>query len=163
MLLGGDELGRTQGGNNNAYAQDNEVSWYDWDSVDAEFLSFTRKLISLRAAHPVFRRRRWFRGEPVSGTEIDDMIWFTPDGTEMTHDDWRTGHARSVAVFLNGEAITAVGSRGQRIVDDSFLMLFNASSEPSNFTLSSRLGSWEWDVEFDTADDTRSRIIPDGL
>ncbi|MXW75072.1 MAG: glycogen debranching protein GlgX [Acidimicrobiaceae bacterium] len=155
MLLGGDELGRTQGGNNNAYAQDNEVSWYDWDSVDAEFLFFTRKLISLRAAHPVFRRRRWFRGEPVSGTEIDDMIWFTPDGTEMTHDDWRTGHARSVAVFLNGEAITAVGSRGQRIVDDSFLMLFNASSEPSNFTLSSRLGSWEWDVEFDTADDTR--------
>ncbi len=155
MLSGGDELGRTQRGNNNAYAQDNEVSWYDWHNIDAEFLSFTQKLISIRAAHPVFRRRRWFKGEPVGGAEIDDIIWFTPEGTEMSHDDWRAGHARSVAVFLNGEAITAVGSRGERIVDDSFVMLFNASSEASDFTLSPRLGSCEWHVEIDTADTAR--------
>ncbi|MDE0066740.1 MAG: glycogen debranching protein GlgX [Acidimicrobiaceae bacterium] len=155
MLLGGDELGRSQGGNNNAYAQDNEVSWYDWHRVDAEFLSFTRKLISLRSTHPVFRRRRWFKGEPVSGAEIDDMIWFTPKGSEMAYNDWHAAHARSVAVFLNGEAITAAGSQGERIVDDSFLMLLNASSEAVDFTLSSRFGSWQWNLEIDTADNAR--------
>ena len=151
MLLGGDELGRTQSGNNNAYAQDNEVSWYDWDNVDDDFLAFIKGLIAFRAAHPVFRRRHWFKGEPVGGHEIDDMIWFTPQGSEMTHHDWETGHARSVAVFLNGEAITAVGSRGERVVDDSFLMLFNSRPEPVNFTLPGCLGE-EWHVEIDTAE-----------
>ena len=152
MLLGGDELGRTQSGNNNAYAQDNEVSWYDWDNVDDEFLAFIRRLIAFRAAHPVFRRRHWFKGEPVGGHETDDMIWFAPQGSEMTHHDWETGHARSVAVFLNGEAITAVGSRGERVVDDSFLMLFNARPEPVNFTLPGCLGDFQWHVEIDTAE-----------
>ena len=152
MLLGGDELGRTQSGNNNAYAQDNEVSWYDWDNVDDDFLAFIKGLIAFRAAHPVFRRRHWFKGEPVGGHEIDDMIWFTPQGSEMTHHDWQTGHARSVAVFLNGEAITAVGSRGERVVDDSFLMLFNARPEPVNFTLPVCLGDFQWHVEIDTAE-----------
>ena len=152
MLLGGDELGRTQSGNNNAYAQDNEVSWYDWDNVDDDFLAFTKRLIAFRAAHPVFRRRHWFKGEPVGGHETDDMIWFAPQGSEMTDHDWETGHARSVAVFLNGEAITAVGSRGERVVDDSFLMLFNSRPEPVNFTLPARLGDWEWHLEIDTAE-----------
>ena len=152
MLLGGDELGRTQSGNNNAYAQDNEVSWYDWDNVDDEFLAFIRRLIAFRATHPVFRRRHWFKGEPVGSHEIDDMIWFAPQGSEMTDHDWQTGHARSVAVFLNGEAITAVGSRGERVVDDSFLMLFNARPEPVNFTLPARLGDFQWHIEIDTAE-----------
>ena len=152
MLLGGDELGRTQSGNNNAYAQDNEVSWYDWDNVDDDFLAFIRRLIAFRATHPVFRRRHWFKGEPVGGHETDDMIWFAPQGSEMTHHDWETGHARSVSVFLNGEAITAVGSRGERVVDDSFLMLFNARPEPVNFTLPGCLGDFQWHVEFDTAE-----------
>ena len=151
MLLGGDELGRTQGGNNNAYAQDNEVSWYDWNSVDDEFLAFTRQLIALRATHPVFRRKHWFSGEPICG-EIDDMIWFTPEGAEMTENDWAVGHARSLAVFLNGEAITATGSQGERLVDDSFLMLFNSNPEPVIFTLPTRFGTWEWHVEIDTAE-----------
>ena len=152
MLLGGDELGRTQSGNNNAYAQDNEVSWYDWDNADDDFLAFIKRLIAFRAAHPVFRRRHWFKGEPVGGHEIDDMIWFAPQGSEMTDHDWQTGHARSVAVFLNGEAITAVGSRGERVVDDSFLMLFNSRPEPVNFTLPVCLGDFQWHVEIDTAE-----------
>ena len=152
MLLGGDELGRTQSGNNNAYAQDNEVSWYDWDNVDDDFLAFIKGLIALRAAHPVFRRRHWFKGEPVGGHEINDMIWFAPQGSEMTDHDWQTGHARSVAVFLNGEAITAVGSRGERVVDDSFLMLFNSCPEPVNFTLPVCLGDFQWHLEIDTAE-----------
>ena len=156
MLLGGDEIGRTQGGNNNGYAQDNDVSWYDWDNVDREFLNFTKRLIALRAAHPVFRRRRWFRGEPVSGHEIDDMIWFSPEAVEMTQDDWRDGRAGSLAVFLNGEAITAVGAHGERVVDDSFLMLFNSNPSPVHFQIPGGLGhgsfgDWEWRVEVDTA------------
>ncbi len=162
MLLGGDELGRTQRGNNNAYAQDNEVSWYDWDNIDEEFLAFTRRLIAFRAAHPVFRRRHWFKGEPVDGHEIDDMIWFTAQGSEMTRHDWETGHNLSVAVFLNGEAITAVGSRGERILDDSFLMLFNSRPHPVNFTLPDRLGPglghFEWSVEIDTAESNIAEI-----
>ena len=152
MLLGGDELGRTQGGNNNAYAQDNEVSWYDWDNVDSGLLAFTRRLISFRAAHPVFRRRHWFKGEPVNGHEIDDMIWFAADGAEMTRQDWEAGQTLSVAVFLNGQAITALGSRGERVVDDSFLMLFNSKPHPVDFTLPVRLGDFEWHVEIDTAE-----------
>ncbi|MCQ3807638.1 MAG: glycogen debranching protein GlgX [Acidimicrobiaceae bacterium] len=152
MLLGGDELGRTQGGNNNAYAQDNEVSWYDWDSIDEEFLAFTKRIVALRATHPVFRRRHWFKGEPVDGHEIDDMIWFAADGAEMTRHHWEAGHNLSVAVFLNGEAITAVGPRGERVVDDSFLMLFNSRPRPVDFTLPARLGECEWLVELDTAE-----------
>ena len=152
MLLGGDELGRTQSGNNNAYAQDNEVSWYDWDNVDNELLAFTKRLIAFRAAHPVFRRRHWFKGEPVSGHEIDDMIWFTADGAEMTRQNWEASQTLSVAVFLNGQAITAVGSRGERVVDDSFLMLFNPKPHPVDFMLPVRLGDFEWHVEIDTAE-----------
>ena len=152
MLLGGDELGRTQSGNNNAYAQDNEVSWYDWGNLDGDLLAFTRRLIAFRAAHPVFRRRHWFKGEPVDEPGIDDMIWFAADGAEMTCHDWEAGQTLSVAVFLNGQAITAAGPRGERVVDDSFLMLFNSKPDPVDFTLPVRLGDFEWLVEIDTAE-----------
>ena len=112
MLLGGDEIGRTQRGNNNAYCQDNEISWYDWERVDEDLLEFTRRLIALRREHPVFRRRRWFQGRPIRGTV--DIGWFRPDGTEMDDDDWDAGFAQSIGVFLNGDAITDRDERGQR-------------------------------------------------
>ena len=145
MLLGGDEIGRTQGGNNNGYAQDNPTCWYDWDDVDREFLGFVQRLVALRADHPVFRRRRWFEGRPIRGGALDDMGWFTPDGVEMTDDDWEVGYASSLAVFLNGEAVTPP--------DDSFLLLCNAHDEPVTFVVPEGLGGDVWRVEIDTAAD----------
>jgi len=147
MLLGGDEVGRSQGGNNNAYCQDNEISWYDWEKPDTELLAFTTKLIALRRRHQVFCRRRWFQGRPLRGTA--DILWLRPDGTEMTEADWNA-HEVSVGLFLNGEAITSPGLRGERIVDRSFLLLINASPEPRKWTIS---GSWgqEWECVLDTA------------
>ncbi|OAN37008.1 glycogen debranching protein GlgX [Mycolicibacterium iranicum] len=138
MLCHGDELGRTQGGNNNGYCQDNEITWIDWDNVDTELLEFTRTVSQLRAQHPVFRRRRFFNGKPVGrrGQEgLPDIAWFTPDGAEMTGEDWGSGFAKSVGVFLNGHGIPDMDARGQRVVDDSFLLFFNAHHEPIDFTL----------------------------
>ncbi|MGI9614949.1 MAG: glycogen debranching protein GlgX [Acidimicrobiales bacterium] len=151
MLLAGDEIGRTQGGNNNAYAQDNEVSWLDWSSVDGELLDFVRRLVRFRADHPIFRRRRWFEGRPIHGAGVYDMSWFRPDGSEMTDDDWAVGYARSLAVFLNGNAITARGPQGERIVDDSFLMLCNAANDAVSYILPSGLGGNDWEIELDTS------------
>ena len=147
MLLAGDELGRTQQGNNNAYCQDNEVSWVDWEAggKHADLLEFTRALIALRREHAVFRRRRFFSGE-LGGQR--DISWLTPAGTEMTQADWQASYARSLAVLLNGEAITEPGPRGETITDQSFLLLFNAHYEPVTFTLP---GSG-WQVVFDTGD-----------
>ena len=147
MLLGGDEIGRTQHGNNNAYCQDNEISWYDWDNTDEELLAFTTKLIALRRRHPVFCRRRWFQGRPLRGTA--DILWLRPDGTEMSEDDWND-HEVSVGLFLNGEAISSHGARGERVIDSSFFLLINASPEPRKWTVS---GSWgqEWECLLDTS------------
>ncbi len=152
MLLGGDEVGRSQGGNNNAYCQDNEISWYDWENCDVELLAFTTKLIALRRQHPVFCRRRWFQGRPLRGTA--DILWLNPDGSEMTEEDWNNPEV-SVGLFLNGEAITSPGARGERVVDASFLLLINASSEPRKWTIS---GSWgqDWECQLDTAATTES-------
>ena len=105
MLSGGDEIGRTQRGNNNAYCQDNEISWHDWDAVDEDLLAFTQRLVALRKAHPVFRRRRFFEGAPAMGSTLDDIGWFRPDGDPMHPDDWHVGHARALSLFLNGNAL----------------------------------------------------------
>ena len=152
MLLGGDELGRTQRGNNNAYCQDNEISWYDWDHVDADLVEFTRLLIALRRDHPVLRRRRWFQGHSIRGSV--DLGWFRPDGAEMSDDDWEASPP-SVGVFLNGAAITDRDRRGQPITDDSFLLLFNTHPEPIEWTLPKQWGQW-WELLTDTADPARS-------
>ncbi len=136
MICHGDELGRTQGGNNNGFCQDNEITWIDWATADAELLAFTRTVSELRAGHPVFRRRRFFSGKPVGRrgeAGLPDIAWFTPDGDEMTGDDWGAGFAKSVAVFLNGHGIPDRDPRGQSIVDDSFLLFFNAHHEPLEF------------------------------
>ncbi|MFA9444569.1 glycogen debranching protein GlgX [Egicoccus sp. AB-alg6-2] len=154
MLLGGDELGRTQGGNNNGYCQDNEISWYDWDAVDEDLLAFTRGLIGLRAEHPIFRRRRWFQGRPLRGEEIDDIAWLRPDGTEMDDEDWDASYAKSLQVFLNGRGIASPDPRGQQIVDDSFLVLFNAGDQPIEFTLPPAAWGQRWEVVVDTSADT---------
>ena len=148
MLLGGDEIGRTQRGNNNAYCQDNEISWFDWRQVDEELLAFTRRIIALRREHPVFRRRRWFQGRPIRG--VPDIGWFRPDGAEMDDADWETGFARSVAVFLNGDAIPDRDERGRRVTDDWFLLILNAHDQPIDWTLPSH-GVARWRVVLDTA------------
>jgi len=143
MLLSGDEVGRTQHGNNNAYCQDNEVSWFDWSSIDEDLLDYTKGLIALRHGHPVFQRRRWFQGRPLRGTP--DVAWLKSDGTEMTEDDWSSGRASDIGMFLNGDAIRTRDPRGQRVVDDSFLLLFNASPEPIEWKIADHWGdAWEW-------------------
>jgi glycogen operon protein len=137
MLLGGDEFGRTQLGNNNGYCQDNDISWYDWSLVEAneDLVEFTTFLINLRRQHPVFHRRRFFFGRAFHGSDCTDIAWFTPEGGVMSEDDWRDGPARSMTVFLNGEAIPDPDTRGERVVDDSFLLVLNADPDAVEFTV----------------------------
>jgi isoamylase len=151
MIVAGDERGRTQGGNNNAYCQDNETSWLDWEHADGALVAFTSSIIALRKRHPVFRRHRWFEGERAEG-QAADIIWLRPDGTEMTDDDWKAGFARSIGVFLNGDAIPSVTPRGEPLVDDSILLLFNAHFEPVEFVLPDEPIGRRWVRVIDTAD-----------
>ena len=153
MIAHGDEIGRTQRGNNNVYCQDSELSWMDWSLVDenADLLAFARKVTKLRKKHPVFRRRRFFDGEPIrTGDEVRDIAWLTPAGQEMTHDDWNKAFDKCVAVFLNGDAIDAPNARGERVVDDSFLLCFNAHSRDVEFVTPHDDYAQEWTVELDT-------------
>ncbi len=153
MITHGDEVGRTQQGNNNAYCQDSELAWIDWSLVDknAELLAFARKVTKLRRKHPVFRRRRFFDGEPIrSRDEVRDIAWLTAAGREMTHDDWNQGLDKCVAVFLNGDAITAPNARGERVVDDSFLLCFNAHKRAVEFVTPHDDYAREWTVEIDS-------------
>ncbi|WP_454561405.1 glycogen debranching protein GlgX [Mycobacterium haemophilum] len=155
MIAHGDEIGRTQLGNNNVYCQDSELSWMDWSLVDknADLLAFARKATHLRKQHPVFRRRRFFEGEPIrSGDEVRDIAWLTPAGQEMTHEDWGRGFDKCVAVFLNGDAITAPNARGELVVDDSFLLCFNAHDHGMEFVTPHTDYAQEWTVELDTND-----------
>ncbi len=154
MLVGGDEMGRSQGGNNNAYCQDNEISWIDWSQRDEQLLllGFTRRLMDFRRSHPVLRRRRWFQGRSIRGHELKDIAWFTPDGAEMTDADWDAGYAKVLGVFLNGDEIPNHDPRGRRIVDDSLLLLFSAHHEPIDFTIPSGPYGDLWDLAFDTAE-----------
>jgi glycogen operon protein len=151
MLLAGDELGHTQGGNNNAYAQDNPTSWLDWKGAESDFTEFVHRLARLRRQHPVFRRRRWFQGRTVVGETRDDIAWLTPAGELMTDADWQVSFARSIGVFLNGEAIPSPGPQGERIVDDSFLVLFNAYDGHLDYTLPPEVYGTEWVRLLDTA------------
>ena len=153
MLTAGDEFGRTQGGNNNAYCQDNEISWIDWSLAETEERPprlRQRSCPSCGADHPVFQRRRFFSGrEAEDGTR--DIVWLTPAGEEMSASDWHTGYAKSLVVFLNGDAITEPGPRGEQIADDSFLLLINAHHEDMTFTLPGR------EIRQEVADRARHR------
>ena len=159
MLSHGDELGRTQHGNNNAYCQDNEISWMDWERLRDNFplLDFVQRLTRLRRDHPVFRRRRFFRGRPPAdpdASRLSDIAWFTPDGREMSEADWRAGFAKSLQVFLNGEAISEPGRHGERVRDDSFLLIFNAHHEGLRFTVPPERYGDTWLQVIDTAEPT---------
>jgi glycogen operon protein len=152
MLVAGDESGRTQRGNNNAWCQDNEISWLDWNLDDErrDLLEFTRQLIQLFHNHPVLRRRKFFQGRPVRGAEIKDISWFRPDGREMADEDWRNEQLRSLAVELSGEAIDEADERGRRIEDDTLLLLLNAHHRPVSFTLPDHRSGIVWEQVLDT-------------
>jgi isoamylase len=154
MLLGGDELSRTQYGNNNAWCQDNEVSWFDWETAvdQQELLEFTQRLILMRRHHPVFRRRYFLRGTSVDGSGLPDVWWFRPDGRRMTRRDWEDGGRRTLGMFLNGEEIHETTSRGEPIGDESFLLLFNAHHEPATFQLPARRFGARWKLDLSTAE-----------
>jgi isoamylase len=157
MISHGDELGRTQNGNNNGFCQDNELTWVHWDEADTELLEFTRSVSALRAAHPVFRRRRFFKGVPVRRRGVEgqpDVSWFRPDGSEMNDDDWDSGFGKSVAVYLNGLGIPDLDARGQRVTDDSFFLCFNAHHEPIEFTMPPGEFGSAWLPVVDTAEVT---------
>ncbi|HSD86584.1 MAG TPA: glycogen debranching protein GlgX [Kofleriaceae bacterium] len=155
MLLGGDEMGRTQQGNNNGYCQDSEISWFDWEHRDGELVDFTRKLSELRREHPVLRRRGWFQGRPIrpshgKGPALPDIGWFSPDGTEMEDEHWDSAETRSLQVFLNGAGITVPDERGQPILDDTFLIIFHAHPEDRELTLPEQRWGASWVRVFDT-------------
>ncbi|HEX7661286.1 MAG TPA: glycogen debranching protein GlgX [Pseudonocardiaceae bacterium] len=172
MVLHGDELGRTQHGNNNSYCQDSDVSWLDWKAAgkESDLQTFTSKMIAFRRAHPVFRRRRFFEGRPTSREsevhdQIHDIAWFTPMGREMTEQDWEVQFGRAIAVYLNGTGIAERDEYGEPVVDDSFLLCFNAHYEDIEFTVPADEYAREWAVVVDTTDGTvvvGSTTRPDG-
>jgi isoamylase len=152
MLLGGDEIGRTQRGNNNGYAQDNEISWFDWEigRRDRQLLAFTRSLIRLFKGHPVLRRRRFFQGRQIRGSRVKDLTWFALDGMEMTDAEWQAPGVKTLAVQLAGDAIDDRGPRGERVLDDTLLVILNADDRAVAFTLPDHESARRWEVVFDT-------------
>jgi glycogen operon protein len=166
MLLAGDESGNTQFGNNNAYCQDNEISWIDWNAQDKELMEFTAQLIQFRKSHPVFARKQWFKGRPVRARGLTDIGWFLPDGTEMTEEHWKTGYAKSLGVFLYGGGLNTVDQEGKAIVDDSFYILFNGHGGPLDFKLPVSKYGKSWKKVWDTAHPTNGNgkeYAPDGI
>jgi isoamylase len=155
MLLGGDEIGRTQNGNNNAYCQDNEISWYDWERADAALLAYVQALISLRNQHPAFRRRGWFQGRSIHGEQVSDIAWFVPDGSPMDEEHWSEAIARAIGLFLDGDEL-GVDQRGQPISDSSFYVMLNAAADPVEFVVPGT----DWGNRWRTLLDTRSAEPP---
>jgi glycogen operon protein len=166
MLLAGDEAGNTQFGNNNAYCQDNEISWIDWNAQDKELMEFTAQLIQFRKSHPMFARKQWFKGRPVRARGLADIGWFLPDGTEMTEEDWKTGYAKSLGIFLFGGGLNTVDQEGRPITDDSFYILFNAHGGELDFKLPVSKYGKTWKKVWDTAhpeDGNGTEYAPDGV
>src|SRR5450631_1568809 len=153
MLLAGDAIGHSQQGNNNAYCQDNEISWMDWSegSKDTELLKFVRQVITLRKNHPVFRRRNFFQGRAIKGAGVKDILWLRPDGSEMTDEEWGQESARSLGLFLAGEALGEQDERGQRVTDQNFVLLMNAHHEPVSFRLPTVSSGMVWVALIDTS------------
>ena len=152
MLCGGDEMGRTQGGNNNAYCQDNEISWIDWqpERDQRRLLDFTRRLIHLRNEHPTLHRRNFFQGRRIHGDEVRDVDWFRPDGHEMTDDEWAAPYVRSLGMLLNGEPMDEAVGEPEPAVDAAFLLLVNAYWEGVVFTIPAPPTGARWEVVADT-------------
>src|SRR3989454_331526 len=161
MILGGDEVGRTQHGNNNAYCQDNEISWHLWPLSRTALaqLSFTKRLIKLRLDHPVFHRRLFFQGRRIHGSAVQDLSWFRPDGKERTEEEWSSSFTRCLGLRLAGDAIEETDEKGQAIVDDTFLLLLNAHHEPIPFILPAHEARVRWELVLDTRDwEVRPRL-----
>jgi glycogen operon protein len=144
MLLGGDEMGRSQGGNNNAYCQDNETSWIDWEALDWDLIGFVQRLARFRRRHAVFRQKAWLKGRPGSDG-LADLAWFTPEGAEMAPEDWQAGYARTLSVFLNGSAVA----------DDSFLIYLNGREKSHSFSIPTRLSAFNWALPEELGDGAR--------
>jgi glycogen operon protein len=155
MLCGGDEFGRSQKGNNNAYCQDNEVSWLNWERSEEQdqLLEFTRKLIGLRHQHPVFRRPKFFQGRRVRGSEIKDVMWFNPGGNEMSEEEWTSPFVRCLGMLLSGDTMDVVNPEGRPVRDETFLVLLNAHYEPIAFVLPG-LEKLEWELIVNTTTET---------
>jgi len=165
MISHGDELGRTQGGNNNGYAQDNEITWVHWDAVDQPLIEFTAALARLRREHPTFRRSRFFDGRPAGledAPAVPDIAWLRPDGTQMQPEDWDSGFGRAIGVFLNGEGIRERDRRGEEIQDRHFVVLFNAGDDPVDFTVPGAEEGARWDIIVDTGGDRADSPPLDG-
>jgi glycogen operon protein len=147
-------MGRTQQGNNNAYCQDNELSWLDWPPTETgqRLMDFTRRLIRLKHENPVFHRRMFFQGRRIQGSAVKDLAWFRPDGHEMTDEEWSNNHGRCLGLRLSGDAIEEVDDMGEPIVGDTFLILLNAYHAPVPFVLPSREGRVRWTPVLDTVD-----------
>jgi isoamylase len=153
MLLSGDEISRTQKGNNNAYCQDNEISWTNWENADTDLLEFTRKLIHFRKKHPIFRRSNWFQGKAVKLNGLKDIEWFLPEGFEMQEEHWNHDNALSLAIFLNGHGIHSRGKKGEETKDDSFYIMFNASHIPIEYKMLPEKYGTNWRLVLDTSKD----------
>ncbi len=151
MLVAGDELSRSQGGNNNAYCQDSEISWVNWPKADDQMLRFTRELIAFYKRHPAFARKRWFKGVPIKGIGVEDIAWFLPEGTEMTEENWNHDFAKSLAVYLNGRALRSLGPRGEMVFDDNFYIIFNAYHDRLEYQLPVERFGNGWKRVIDTA------------
>jgi glycogen operon protein len=150
MLVAGDELGRTQGGNNNSYCHDDEISWIDWERADNQLLDFTKALIRFCKDHPTFRRRRWFQGMSLYGSDAQDIMWIFPDGKKISEEEWETETAHVLGVYLNGQGIRCVNMDGNRIVDDSFFIIFNNTSDTVDFKLPAADCGDGWRIVIDT-------------
>ncbi|HUC82408.1 MAG TPA: glycogen debranching protein GlgX [Flavisolibacter sp.] len=151
MIVAGDELGRTQGGNNNAYCQDNEISWVNWEDADQDLLTFTKKLIHFARRHPIFNRRKWFQGQPIKGVGVEDIAWFNTDGTEMSEEAWRQDYAKTLGIFLNGKGIPTPGPKGEKLLDDNFFLIFNAYHDGLEFKLPPAKFGRKWTKVLDTS------------
>jgi isoamylase len=158
MLLHGDEMGRTQQGNNNAYCQDNEVSWVNWEELDQSLLEFTRRLIAFRKNHRVFRRRRWFQGRPLHGAEVSDIGWFHADGHMMSEQDWDNGWEKSLGVYLSGKQLLGTGPHGEPVQDDDFYLMFNAHHDSLSFTLPGPEWGKTWETVLNTCESFPERL-----
>lgn len=153
MLVAGDEMGRTQNGNNNAYCQDNELSWINWAGIDKELQAFTHRLIHFTSSHPVFQHKGWFIGKKIRNASAEDIAWFQPSGNAMTEEDWNNGFAKSMGLYLNGAHFKSPGPKGERIIDDNMYIIFNAHHEQLSFKLPPKEYGENWMLALNTADD----------
>jgi glycogen operon protein len=154
MISGGDEVGRTQQGNNNAYCQDNEISWTNWELApsDRDFLQFVKRLIRIRKDNPVLRRRKFLQGRRIRGKDVTDIAWIDPSGREMTDEAWAASDGRCLGMRLNGDAIAEIDERGERVVGDTLVVLINGGPDAVRFTLPALAATERWETLVDTAD-----------